>query len=318
MKVKFHLPDFARLGKFNLMFKIMLERSPEFFREGVEIASVYGTFPPSAWNGGRLQPGNCNLDFVKNVVRIYENNNIPLRFTFTNPMVEEEHLSDEFCNYVLETAHNENNGCIVFSPVLEEYIRKNFPKYKITSSTCKRILDADTLYNELEKDYHLVVLDYDLNHRYDILEKIPNKEKIEILVNPCCTPACPNRSLHYKMLGMEQLIIANHVKKYPQIPYNAKKFETDHPEGKPVFECQCENRTVFDIQGLSTHITPDEIWDKYVPMGFNNFKIEGRTFDLFNLIEHYMYYMVKPECRDKARRIILRNLMRNDVISCDY
>jgi hypothetical protein len=212
MKVKFHLPDFARLGKFNLMFKIMLERSPEFFREGVEIASVYGTFPPSAWNGGRLQPGNCNPDFVKNVVRIYENNNIPLRFTFTNPMIEEEHLSDEFCNYVLETAHNENNGCIVFSPVLEEYIRKNFPKYKITSSTCKRILDADTLYNELEKDYHLVVLDYDLNHRYDILEKIPNKEKIEILVNPCCTPACPNRSLHYKMLGMEQLIIANHVK----------------------------------------------------------------------------------------------------------
>ena len=318
MTVKFHLPDFAKMGKFNLVFKIMLDKSPEFFREGIEIASVYGAFPPSAWNGGRLQTGMCDKKFIKDVVKIYEDNNIPLRFTFTNPVLEKKHLSDDVCNFVLHTANNGKNGCIVFSTVLEDYIRKNFPRYKITSSTCKRITDADTLMNELEKDYHLVVLDYDLNHRFDILEKIPCKDKVEILVNPCCMPECPNRSLHYQMLGEEQIIIANHTKRYPNFPYDPKRFEEEHPEGKAVFECQCENRSIFDVQDLKTHISPDEIWDKYVPMGFNNFKIEGRTFDMFNLMEHYMYYMVKPECRDRARLVFLRNLMKNGIIDCRF
>ena len=54
MSVKFHLPDFARLSKFNMVFLAMLENSPEFFREGVEIASFYGVFPPAVWNGGRV------------------------------------------------------------------------------------------------------------------------------------------------------------------------------------------------------------------------------------------------------------------------
>ena len=49
-------------------------------------------------------------------------------------------------------------------------------------------------------------------------------------------------------------------------------------------------------------------------MGFSNFKIEGRTFDLFNLMEHYLYYMIKPEYRDNARLVFLRNLRRNGVI----
>lgn len=314
MRVRFHLPDFARLGKFNLMFITMLENSPEFFREGVEIASVYGVFPPSLWNGGRLQSGACDKDFVRAVVKAYQAKGIPLRFTFTNPVLEKKHLADPFCNMVMHAADNGLNECIVFSPVLEDYIRTNYPNYKLTSSTCKRITDAEQLYAEIAKDYHIVVLDYDLNHEFDILEKIPDKEKVEILVNPCCNPGCPNRSLHYQTIGHEQIAVANHFRKYPGVPYNPEKFEREHPESAPVFACKCEQRTLFDITGLKNHITPEEIWEKYVPMGFQQFKIEGRTFDPFNLLEHYMYYMVKPECRDQARMVFLRNLLRNDVI----
>ncbi len=318
MSVKFHLPDFARLGKFNLLFKVMIDKNPEFFREGVEIASVYGVFPPSAWNGGRLQTGYCEKTYVKSLIKAYDEKNIPLRFTFTNPAIEKKHLSDEFCNFVLHTANNGKNGCIVMSPILEEYIRTNFPNYKITSSTCKRITDPDALYAEIEKGYDLVVLDYDFNNNFEVLEKIPCKDKVEILVNPCCVPKCPNRSLHYQMIGQEQLMLASHIRRHPGAPYDPDKFEREHPEGKPVFECNCVYRTIFDIQDLPTHITPDDIWNKYVPMGFNNFKIEGRTFDLFNLIEHYMYYLVKPECRDRVRLALLRNLNGNNVISFNF
>ncbi|WP_347492698.1 hypothetical protein [Ruminococcus flavefaciens] len=49
-------------------------------------------------------------------------------------------------------------------------------------------------------------------------------------------------------------------------------------------------------------------------MGFNQFKIEGRTFDIFNLMEHYLYYMVKPEYINKARLTLLRNMSINGVI----
>lgn len=315
MNVKFHLPDFTRLSKFNMVFLAMLENSPEFFREGVEIASFYGVFPPSIWNGGRVQQGTCEKGFVKGIIKYFNDKGIPLRFTFTNPMIEKKHLSDPFCNMVMHLADNGMNECIVMSPLLEEYIRKNFPNFKLTSSTCKRITDPDNVIEEVNKDYHIVVLDYDLNHRFDILEKIPNKEKCEILVNACCNPGCPHRSHHYQTIGLEQISFANHIKKYPNAPYDVDRFTREHPESKAELECECVLRTLFDVQKLDCHITPDDIWNKYVPMGFRQFKIEGRTFDIFNLMEHYLYYMIKPECKDNARLIFLRNLYRNDVIN---
>ena len=36
-------------------------------------------------------------------------------------------------------------------------------------------------------------------------------------------------------------------------------------------------------------------------MGFCNFKIEGRVLHSANVIESYVYYMVKPEHRDRVR-----------------
>ena len=50
-------------------------------------------------------------------------------------------------------------------------------------------------------------------------------------------------------------------------------------------------------------------------MGFEQFKIEGRTLETLNLLEHYMYYMISPECKDKARFEFLNWLSNNDVIS---
>ncbi len=314
MRVRFHLPDFAGFYKFNMVFVAMLENTPEFFREGVEIASFYGVFPPSIWNGGRFQGGVCDKAFVKGVTKYFNDKGIPLRFTFTNPVLEKKHLSDEFCNFVMHVADNGLNECIVNSPLLEDYIRSEYPNFKLTSSTCKRITDPDKLFEEVGKDYHIVVLDYDLNNKFDILEKIPNKDKCEILVNACCNPGCTHRSHHYDTIGYEQIAYANHIKKYPKTPFDSDKFVAEHPESKFELECKCVDRTLFDIQQLSCHITPDDIWNKYVPMGFSQFKIEGRTFDIFNLIEHYMYYMIKPECRDKARMIFLRNLRRNNVL----
>jgi len=314
MKARFHLPDFAGHFKFNLVFAELLEQHPEFFREGVEIASVYGVFPPSLWNGGRTQSGYCDKRFIKGVIKAFNDRGIPLRFTFTNPILEKKHLSDDFCNTIMHLADNGLNEAIVASPLLEEYIRKNFPGYKITSSTCKRITDPEQLCSEVEKDYHIVVIDYDLNHDFDTLSRIPDKKKCELLVNACCNAKCPTRSEHYRAIGQQQIIVAEHMRKSPNTPIDMEKVQRDYPGILRFDNCSCAERSLFDVIHLENHISPDEIWNRYIPMGFEQFKIEGRTAEVLNLIEHYMYYMAKPECKDQARYMFLKWLENNDVI----
>lgn len=53
---------------------------------------------------------------------------------------------------------------LVVSPILEAYIRKNYPGFTINSSTCKEIRGIEGVNEELKKDYGLVVLDYNLNN----------------------------------------------------------------------------------------------------------------------------------------------------------
>ena len=43
----------------------------------------------------------------------------------------------------MKVADNGMNEVLVVSPILEEYIRKNYPGYKVNSSTCKAIKDID-------------------------------------------------------------------------------------------------------------------------------------------------------------------------------
>lgn len=310
MRVRFHLPDFAGNFKLNLMFTEMLRNCPEYFREGVEIASFYGVFPPALWNGGRTQGGSCDKSFVRGVLKAFNDRGIPLRFTFTNPVLEKKHLSDDFCNMVMNLANNGLNEAIVVSPILEDYIRKNYPKYKLTSSTCKRITDADALCAELEKDYHIVVVDYDFNNKFDILEKLPRKKDCEFLVNACCEPGCKRRADHYRSIGEQQIAYCSHIKKYPNLPFDVSKHD---PDG--FRNCPFSQRGIFEIRGLSTHISPDDIWEKYVPMGFEQFKIEGRTASSLNILETYMYYMVKPERRDEARFRLLKNLENSGALT---
>ncbi|MBQ9807432.1 MAG: hypothetical protein IJM55_01030 [Ruminococcus sp.] len=319
MRARFHLPDFTKHFMFNIVFAEFLKECPDYFREGVEIASVYGTFPPAIWNGGRFQYGQCDKGFIKQVIKEFNNRGIPLRFTFTNPVLEKKHVHDEYCNMIMHLADNGLNEVIVASPVLEDYIRKNYPGYKLTSSTCKRITDPDKLYEEVDKDYHIVVIDYDLNNKFDVLEKIPDKEKCELLVNACCNPGCRLRSEHYRSIGAEQLAYAEHLKRNPNGEFDFRKaVKYKDYINEDILRCKCMSRSVFQIKGLSSHISPDDIWEKYIPMGFSQFKIEGRTIELFNLIEHYMYYMIKPECRDEARLDLYFRLQKNNVVRTSF
>lgn len=300
MDIKFHLPDFVRHFKLNiLMFETMRMR-PYYFRDGIKIGSVYGAFPTAIWNGGRSISGHMDRKYMQIILNEFNKRGIPCRYTFSNPMIKEEHLKDEFCNWCLKVADNGLNEVIVMSPILEDYIRKNYPKYKIVSSTCKQIEDLTGLNSELEKDYSLVVLDYNWNNQFDKLQNIPHKDKCEILINPCCVPNCKRRKQHYEYIGDFQIKLVKHMQENPNAPLENEDFKC------PYMEQQFYQTTKF-----ITHIRPDDLYSKYVPMGYSNFKIEGRPLPDLAVLESYIYYMVKPEYQNEARLFISLWLTEN-------
>ena len=299
--INFHIPDFSGNWRMNLYIIDLLAKHPEYFYDGVRIASSYGCFPPSLWNGGRTAVGTIEPPMVPFLIKEYNKRGVPVRFTYTNPCVTKEHLSDKFCNYVTKMAENGLNEIIVNVPVLEEYIRKTYPKYPLISSTVKQIENLSQLKAELEKDYKLVVLDYNWNNRFDVLEELPHKDKIELLVNAYCTPACKRRKDHYKFLG--NLQIAKSYEAFEPAKIKNKNFLNKE------FPCPNMNMCFMDTIDYSTHISAKDIYEKYVPMGYSNFKIEGRLMNAVYILESYMYYLIKPECRDKVRNHTLKDLL---------
>ncbi len=102
----------------------------------------FGEFPMSLWDGGR--PSNydqCDEAFVKNVIKNIDAKGTPVRYTYTNMLLNEEDLNDPWCNFCMKEVDNGMNEVMIFSPVLEKYIRENYPSYKLNSSTCKEIRD---------------------------------------------------------------------------------------------------------------------------------------------------------------------------------
>lgn len=307
MEVKFHLPGLRRNFPLNALFAGMLKGQPEFFREGVTIGSCFGEFPTSLWNGGRNSRGDqCAPDYVQAVIKSLNSWGIPVRYTYTNMLLEEEDLEDPYCNFCLSAAHNGMNGVILVSPLLEEYVRKNYPKMKLTSSTCKQIKGAEGVNEELQKGYDMVVLDYNMNNHFDGLEKITDKGRCEILINAACEPNCPRRGAHYRHISANQKNIAKNLRLPREQQLPLKEWECQYACGA--------HQNVHTIREYSTYVSPEDIWEKYVPMGFNNFKIEGRTDDLFVVLEAYCHYMIKPEYQGQVRLMMLKNMQDANVI----
>ena len=303
MSVRFHLPNFVDRfnGSMNMTLILMIKRMPRMFYDGVEIASVFDCFP-MIWNGGRIMAGYMDMQTVDKLVPQYlgrfNSLGVPCRLTLTNPLLTREHLNDPVCNRVLDIADNGMNEAIVFSPLLEEHIRKRHPNMKMISSTCKQIRGLEPLIEELKKDYSLVVLDYNWNNDFEALEKIPEeyRGKIEVLVCPYCFPDCKRRGDHYKFLG-EQQIKRSSINAFGNIGgINMLNVQTEEN-----FRCEAISRNFLETIEFSTHITPETLFEKYVPMGFRHFKIEGRTLHPLNVIESYVYYMTKPEYKDLVR-----------------
>ena len=295
--INFYLPGISKSLGLNIITVKIMKEYPTLFRENAKISAFFGEFPVSLWNGGRstYRETKYNKEDIDSSIALMKHYGIDVCFTFSNMLITEADLNDEFCNYCLQAAHNEKNAIILTSPLLEQYIRENYPKYQIISSTCKCIQTWDRLNKELDKNYNLVVVDYNFNHDPRLFE-IKQKEKCEILINPKCKPNCDCRYQHYMTLSKIQ----------KQLAWNV-----NHDEKKEVSSYICPySHYNLDENGIS----PDELWNTYVPAGFSNFKIQGRTADAQWLINTYCKYLVKPEFFEFIKNKIYEELIKANLL----
>ncbi len=286
--IYWHLPGFSVFRDLNYTIIGLMKEYPKSFNENYKVGSVYGTFPGAIWNGGRTVLGFCPKNEVERTIKMYNSQHIPLRFTWTNVLIEEKHLNDTFCNLIMRMADNGENQVLVNTEILEQYLRKEYPNYKFISSTTKRITDPEKLYKELEKDYFMVVLDYDLNHNQEVLEKLkPVADRVEILVDEICFPECPKRVDHYRDESRRQL-----------------EFEIAAPYGCPNKQ---ERKSFSDCMNKPAFITKEQMKD-YIDMGFRNFKLVGRGLPQDLVLDSYLYFLVKDGEEEFIRTQINKRL----------
>ncbi len=281
-EVYWHLPGLCYFRYLNHVLINLMNQYPESFRDGYKIGSVYGTFPGAIWNGGRTVFGITSKGDMQKIISAYNNKGVPVRFTWTNSLLEEKHLSDTYCNLIMKMADNGMNQVLVNREVLENYIRREYPNYQLISSTTKRILDRKALEEELEKDYFLVVLDYDLNHDEEVLSALqPHADRIEILVNEICYPGCKMRQEHYRNQSEAQLAY----------------------DSNPTFKCpnKATPRAFKECMKRPAFLSNEEI-ASYVERGYVNFKIVGRGLPIEFVIDSYLYFLVKEDKVDFIRR----------------
>ena len=87
MEINYHLPSFTDHFSLNIILDDFMKKYPERFRDRLKIASVFGSFPGAIWNGGRNVAGKPELEMSKKILKEFNERGIPLRFTFTNPIL---------------------------------------------------------------------------------------------------------------------------------------------------------------------------------------------------------------------------------------
>ena len=112
-EIYWHLPGFCYFRLLNQVVINLMKDYPDAFREGYRIGSVYGAFPGAIWNGGRVVFGITGKSEIESILQIYNKRGIPVRFTWTNSLLEEKHLQDTYCNLIMRLADNGLNQVLV-------------------------------------------------------------------------------------------------------------------------------------------------------------------------------------------------------------
>lgn len=328
MKAYYHLPGLFEFYELYKEFLPLYREHREYFYDWCDIGSIYGAPADCVWGGGRVGFGEHDS---KEVLKLMQEYGISARLTFSNSLLTREHLSDPKCNELCRIfdigrdnersrgfgndkdieccIDNDNdisginkrikvkecrNGIIIYSDILLDHIKENYPDFYFVSSTTKVLTDFGEFENELNReDFRYVVPDFRLNKSFDKLKALSQhqKDKVEFLCNECCWFGCTDRKKCYETVSRKNL-------------------GEDCPEHYCVAPDAGQGYLFSKAMENPGFIGVDDIKNTYLPMGFSNFKIEGRGLGSAMILEFLLYYMTKPQYQIHVREhIYLDNML---------
>ena len=290
----YHLPGLFEFYELYRIFLPLFRKHREYFYDWCKIGSIYGAPSDCIWGGGRTSFGYSDPEDVLDLMREY---GISARLTFSNSLLREEHLTNKKCNELckmFEHSHSPQSGVIVYSDLLLNYLQKNYPDLYLVSSTTKVLTDFQDFLTEVNREeFRYVVSDFRLNKQFEKLDLMSQhqKDKVEFLCNECCWFGCKDRKTCYESVSRKNLGEA--------VP----EFHCTSPDGGDGYRFS----KAMENPGF---ISVDDIQNIYMPMGFSNFKIEGRGLGSALILEFLLYYMTKPEYQLHVREeIYLDNML---------
>ena len=296
--IYYHLPGLFEFYELYREFLPLFRAHREYFYDWCEIGSIYGAPADCIWGGGRTSFGEADPGEVLALTMEY---GISARLTFSNSLLRQEHLLDRKCNDLCslfeensEATDGVSNGVIVHSDLLAEHVKEHYPGLYLVSSTTKVLTDFEDFLGEVNREeFRYVVPDFCLNKAFDQLNTLSKqqKDKVEFLCNECCYIGCKDRKRCYETVSRKNL---------------GENF-TEHHCTAP----DAENGYRFSkAMKNPSFIGIDDIQNAYMPMGFSNFKIEGRGLGSALILEFLLYYMTKPEYQLPVREeIYLDNML---------
>lgn len=288
--INFAIPGMYENYQVLIPFISLMKTRPSYFQPNININAVFGNFQFCAWDGGRIflpsQYKHASSEVIQMLKKIYNDElQVPIRLIYTSTYPDPSICNSHFDNVATFLCEDEKNEIVVASDMLEEYLRKNYPKYSFISSTTKCITSTkDSLEEVCQDKYKMTCLDYNLNKNQKFLDSIPveDRHKVEFLINAICPPGCPARKKHYRQNSM---------------------FNANYGEFYSTGECGIHMDELFP-----NHYYNNFTWDEiiaYNEKGFENFKIEGRTFFPSSLTLTLAQWLVKPEYQAYVTNFIL-------------
>ena len=288
MKAVYHLPGLFEFYDLYKGFLPLFRGHRDWFHDWCDIGSVYGAPAGCPWDGGRAGFGDAEPAAVAVLMKEY---GISARLTFSNSRLREADLADPACNRLCDLFNKNGSvpsGIILSSDILLDYLQVKYPGFYFISSTTKVLTEFRQLKEELEKpSFRYVVPDFRLNKAWDRLNSLEEKlkEKVEFLCNEACWFDCPDRKACYENVSRKNLgeDCADHrcVSPYAQRGYR--------------FSDAMNNPGFIGIR---------DIQDLYLPNGFSQFKVEGRSLGSAVVLEMLLYYLTKPEYQLRVREEI--------------
>ena len=290
---QYHLPGLFEFYELYRVFLPLYCTHRDWFYPWCDIASLYGAPADCLWGGGRVGGGDVR---PQDALALAQEYGISARLTFSNSLLQPEHLADPTCNKLCRlfaACDTPQSGVIVHSELLLDYLKRTYPSFYFVSSTTKVLTEFSQLAQETAReDFRYVVPDFRLNKAFDRLATLPQdqRDKLEFLCNECCWVGCRDRKVCYEAVSRRNLGMDTREHRCTA-PDAAQGYRFSRAMESPSF------------------ISTEDILTRYLPQGFTNFKIEGRGLGSAIVLEFLLYYLTKPEYQLRVREEIYLDSM---------